>query len=137
MVKKHEEGIELENMEHEEEEKVSKELAVEVLGETKPEFVTVEEVSLDEFEKMKDGTGTRTILNYDRVLELVKGRPLSNKGLEMAVNKVRIEQGISKCRDLYWSEKKRLLKHFEQAGHKVRVKEGPIGNKMVKFYLVE
>lgn len=75
---------------------------------------------------------SRTVIDYEAVWNLVKGKILSTKGLEEAINQVR---GTTKTpRPFYWGERQRVFKAWREAGRKVEKRLGTRGGKRMNFY---
>lgn len=99
-------------------------------GIEKVEYGIVEEVSEEEWNKMKDvKEGVRGSVNWEEVWNRVRGRILSWKGFEKVVNEVRGEE-----RKLYWSEKDRVFENWKRKGRKIEEKIGFNGSRNRKFY---
>jgi len=88
-----------------------------------------DEISLEEFEKLSEKGG----VDYEEVWKRVEGRILSSKGLEKVVNEVR---GFE--RQLYWSERKRILDQWRRKGRVIEEKLGIVfvngRRRRMKFY---
>lgn len=84
------------------------------------ETTNIQELDVSTFDHLPDAGGKT---DYEEVWNLVKDKAMTSAGFDAAVNMVRVKAGL-KTRSLYYSEKSRVFKSWEEKGRTIQHKTG-------------